>query len=249
MNRAGWEYLARTGFESCQPCKAGDLPYAKPWVDPESWIPWDEISSVLCLACGGGQQSVLFASLGCDVTVVDLSPEQLRLDRVTAERFDLSLETIEADMCDLSQLHGWDFDLVYQAVSACYVPDVRKVYDHVFNVLKPGGYYRVEHWTPLHLQLPQHSPWDGAGYRVVHPQTRSSPVQWREWDSNGRENPTCWHYIHSLDSLIGGLCEAGFVIERFRERKGHDLAAEPGSPAHLAAYVPPFFTIFSRRVS
>jgi SAM-dependent methyltransferase len=248
MNRAGWGHLARNACEFCRPCRREDLAYATQLLDPQSWIPWDRIRSVLCLASGGGQQGPLFASLGYDVTVVDLSPEQLQLDRVTAKQFGLNLSCVEADICDLSPFYGRQFDLVYQAVSACYVPDVRKVYEQVFRVLKPNGYYRVDHWSPIHLQLPQYGAWDGGAYRIVHPQTTRRPIQWREWKADGSENPTCWHYIHSLDRLIGDLCEAGFAIERFEERQGGDLSAEPGSSAHLAAFVPPFFAILSHRL-
>ena len=39
---------------------------------------------VLCLAGGGGQQSVIYSLLGADVTVFDLTPEQLDRDRAAA---------------------------------------------------------------------------------------------------------------------------------------------------------------------
>ena len=39
---------------------------------------------VLCLAAGGGQQSVAFALLGANVTVFDLSETQLEHDRLAA---------------------------------------------------------------------------------------------------------------------------------------------------------------------
>jgi len=109
---------------------------------------------VLCLACGGGQQAALFASLGYRVTLADISPDQLQIDRAVAEEYGLKIELVEADMLDLSRLHGRQFDLVYQAVSACYVPDVQRLYREVARVIKPGGWYRVEHWNPVQLQLP-----------------------------------------------------------------------------------------------
>jgi SAM-dependent methyltransferase len=189
----------------------------------------------------------MLAYLGYEVTVVDLSPRQLNLDRVTAERNGLQVECVEGDISDLSQLHGREFDLVYQAVSACYIPSVRRLYDEVYQVLKPGGHYRVEHWTPFQMQLPQYGSWDGGAYRMVLPQNTREPVQWREWDDNGKERPTCWHYIHSLDELIGQLCEAGFTIKRFAETQTGDLSSGPGTYSHLAAFVPPFFAMLSQR--
>ncbi|MDP9121488.1 MAG: hypothetical protein M3O15_09000, partial [Acidobacteriota bacterium] len=41
--------------------------------------------------------------------------------------------------------------------------------------------------------------------------------------------------------------DAGFEILRFAEPYRGDESAEPGSPEHLAAYLPPFFTLLARR--
>ena len=101
--------------------------------------PRPEERSVLCLAAGGGQQGPLFASLGLEVTVVDISPAQLETDREVAHRRGLAIETVEADMLDLSQLHGAGFDLVYQPVSALYVPDVPALDREVARTLRPGA--------------------------------------------------------------------------------------------------------------
>lgn len=246
INRASWDYLARHGTE--RPCVSEDFAYARSLLDPEGWIPWNELRSVLCLAGGGGQQGPLLAFLGLKVTVFDLSPQQLSLDRATARRHGVSLECVEGDMCCLERLQGRQFDLVYQPVSSCYVPDVRAMYRGVFQLLTPGGYYRVEHRNPIQLQLPQYGAWDGTGYRIIHTQAPNRPVRWREWDEKGKEKPTSQQYIHPLQTSIGDLCDVGFTIDCFQERQLQDPSADPGSPPHLAAYVPPSFTILSRRL-
>ena len=252
VNRRAWAYLAHHNCDSSQPYGPDEFAYAQDWLDREGWIPWDDVASVLCLAASGGQQAPLFAALDRYVTSVDISAEQLQLDRAVAERHGLQIECLEADMLDLSPLYGYEFDLVYQAVSACYIPDPRRLYQEVFRVLRPGGYYRVEHWNPVHMQLSQTAPWDGEAYRVARPQQADHPVPWDMWnESEDAPEPamTCWHYIHSLNTLIGGLCEAGFSIRHFAETRPSDAAAEPGTDEHLAAYLPPFFTLFAQRES
>jgi SAM-dependent methyltransferase len=247
INRKGWGYLARNGCDASLPYGPEHFARAREWLDAQAWIPWGKVGSVLCLGAGGGQQAPLFSSLNCQVTVVDLSPDQLQQDQKVAERYGFDIECIEADMLDLSLMHGREFDLVYQAISACYVPDVHRLYKEVFRVLKPGGYYRVEHWNPVHVQLSEIELWNGQGYCIVHPQTPGEPVPWTAWNEKGPEpSPMCWHYIHPLGHLIGGLCEAGFVILRFEETCQGDLSAEPGTHLHLAAYLPPFFTLFAQ---
>lgn len=246
VNRQGWDELARAGCEASQPWGAAQLRNASAWLDAAGWIPWPEIKRVLCLGAGGGQQVPLFAALGCRVTSVDLSAEQLRLDAEVARRHGLEIECVEADMLDLGLLYGSDFDLVYQPVSACYVPDVRQLYLEVSRVLRPGGWYRVEHWNPVQIQLAEGGAWSGRDYRIVHPQRSDRPVVWSAAQPGPEGTPTCWHYVHPLHDLIGGLGDAGFEILRCEESIAGDPAAEPGTQQHLAAYLPPFFSLFAR---
>src|SRR5215469_11301052 len=117
VSRDAWALLVKHGCDSSQPYGPEHFSFAKSWLDSQRWIPWKRVQSVLCLACGGGQQAPLFASLGCQVVLVDISPEQLTIDRQTAEQHGFAIECIEADMLDLSTLYGRNFDLVYQAVS------------------------------------------------------------------------------------------------------------------------------------
>lgn len=247
VNRRAWEYLATRGYPSTQPYGSHHFAHARELLDPHGWIPWDEVDSVLCLGASGGQQVPFFASLGCRVTAVDLCPEQLERDREVAEQHGLTVECVEADMLDLATLHGREFDLVYQAISACYVPDVHRLYCEVSRVLRLGGCYRVEHVNPVGLQLSDTAAWNGRGYCIVRPQQPNEPVPWTAPSEDGvGPAVTCWQYIHPLDHLIGGLAAAGFIIRRFAERAVGDLSAEPGSYAHVAAYVPPFFTLLAQ---
>jgi SAM-dependent methyltransferase len=249
VSRGAWAYLAKHGCDSCQPYGPEHFGAARAWLDSRKWLPWKRIRSVLCLACGGGQQAPLFASLGCEVTLADISPDQLAVDREAAKQHGFKIHCVEADMLQLTELYGREFDLVYQAVSACYVPDVRRLYAEVNRVTKPGGYYFVQHWNPVHVQLAANRTWDGTAYRVMRPQTPGKPIRARLAgdENNGAAKVDCWHYIHPLKHLIGGLCDAGFYILRFAESEDSDVSAEPGTHAHLAAYLPSFYTIFARR--
>ncbi len=130
---------------------------------------------ILCLASGGGQQSAVFGLLGAQVTVVDFSEKQLEGDRKAAAHYGFDVTTIQADMRDLSSSADSSFDLVYQAPSMAYIPDVGRVYAEVARVLRTGGYYRVAHTNPA-IEFIEMSSWDGEGYRISVPTlyTRSS---------------------------------------------------------------------------
>lgn len=247
VNLRAWTYLAKRGYSSTLPFGPHHLSHARELLDPQSWIPWDTIKTVLCLGAGGGQQVPLLASLDCRVTAVDLCPDQIERDRAVTEQYELGVELIEGGMLDLTALHDRALDLVYQALSACYVPDVRQLYREVVRVPRPGGYYRVEHANPITMQLSDPEVWDGHAYRLVRPQQPGEPIPWTVPGEDTPESPVvCWHYLHPLDHLIGGLGDAGLVVLHFAERAAGDRSAEPETYGHLAAYVPPFFTLLAQ---
>jgi SAM-dependent methyltransferase len=202
---------------------------------------------VLCLASGGGQQAPLFASLDCRVTSADICPEQLRRDLITARRHGYEIECLEADMLDLSAVYGRDFDLVYQAISSCYIPNVRNLYAEVSKVLRAGGYYRVEHWNPTSMQLADDRRWTGRGYELVRPYLSGQRYTWRDETHHEGEATECWHYIHTLSDLIGGLCEAGFAILHFTERGTKADLGVPESESHVYSYALPFFSLYAQK--
>lgn len=249
VNRKAWERLARQGNESSKPFGSGEFCCARQMLDPDAWINWEEVRHVLCLASGGGQQAPMFASLDCRVVSADLSQEQLRLDQRTALRHGLDIECVQADMLDLSALYGREFDLVYQAISACYVPNVRRLYAEISRVLKPGGYYRVEHWNPVNMQLSDDQRWTGRGYELTRPCVSGRMHVWKSLDAGTGGLTECWHYIHSLADLLGGLCDANFHILRYTERGGGNDSAPAGSGPHVEAFVRPFFTLYAQKAA
>ena len=77
---------------------------------PEEWMAKIK-GKVLALASGGGQQGPLLAAAGYDVTVADVSPEQLAQDRMAAERDSLVIRTVQASMSDLSVFKQDEFGI------------------------------------------------------------------------------------------------------------------------------------------
>jgi SAM-dependent methyltransferase len=184
------------------------------------------------------------------VTLLDLSPGQLSVDRALAEENSYDIEILQGDMLDLSRLHGRAFDLVYQPISACYVPDVERLYRQVARTLRPGGYYQVEHLNSTQVQLDDHQPWDGSAYRIVRPQQTTEPVTLPWWLTipDGKDlGVPLQHFTHSLDQLIGGLGRAEFDVLGFTERTHGDPDDPPGSFWHQCAFLPPYFSMLARR--
>lgn len=242
VNRNGWQRLSRQRCASSQPLVQVHPETARAELDPRHWLTWPEITTVLCLAGGGGQQGVRFAALGCEVLVADVSSEQLRRDREAAQLHCVPIETMQLDMYDLGALGERQFDLVYQPVSSCYVPDLARLFTQIAEHVRPSGWYWSEHYEATHIQLDAACPWDGQAYRIARPLVEGAPVPWTSAD--GLVQIT--HYLHGAGAIAGGICEAGFAIRRFAAEPATGAAA-PGEARHLASYLPPFLTVLAQR--
>jgi len=214
-----------------------------------SWLPETlRGCEVLCLAAGGGKHGPLYAAAGARVTVVDLSGGMLELDRQVARERGLDLELVQTSMDDLGMFAAGRFDLVIHPVSTCYVPHVAAVFQEVARVTRTGGLYVSQHKSPVSLQATL-EPAASGRYEIVHPlpmeASAAGPLP-AAVPSRLRE-PGTQEFVHSLTSLLGGICRAGFSIEDVQEPDHSATAAPPGSFAHRAAFVPPYLRVLARR--
>ncbi len=254
-NRSRWKEYVEEDFQ-----------YTRPWLTLErseiESFAWGEIEvmpepyrylypqcvfrnaagkDVLCLASGGGQQSAAFGLLGARVTVVDFCAAQLRSDREAARHHGYRVRAIEGDMRDLSRLRDESFDLVFQAISICFVPEVREVYREVARVLRNGGLYRVGHINPATFLVGEGA-WDGNGYAIDAPFFGGLIP-----DEYGDET---FEYRHLFSDMFNGLVETGFRIRGVWEdprHRLHDPAAQPGTAEHLLGFVQQYFCILAQK--
>lgn len=254
-NSERWQALARNNAIFTRPHLDLDPTSARELID--FWGNMGDLSgrSVLCLASGGGQQSVAFALLGATVTVTDLSTAQLERDRLAADHYGLQIRTVEADMRDLSALEPAAFDLVYQPYSINFVPDATMVFEQVARVLRPGGHYHFQCANPAFAGLLSES-WDGQGYPLRLPYLQGEQIDYNDepWVFRG-EMPTesirrPREYRQTLATLINGLAARGFVILGVQEENlgQPDIDAAPGTTEHFTAVAPPwlrFWTSYS----
>lgn len=216
------------------------IPYPFYELYPTSFMQNVAGKKVLCLAAGGGQQSAIFGLLGAQVTVADLTQGQLDGDETAAAHYGYPITTIQADMRDLSALPRSAYDLVFQADSLAYVPNVRQVYTQVAQVLRPGGLYRVKHTQPAVHRIA----WNGTTYEISAPYAET--IQHRE--DGGIE------FRHCLDDSFNGLLDNGFAIQRVHESPYAQQAnilnqATPGSWEHEMRFVAGGFVIIAQKTA
>ena len=244
-NRTAWDRLAKKQDRLATPARDEDFNDPLASVDGMGWLGGDVRGKrLLCLAAGGGRQGPIYAAAGAEVTVVDLSPAMLELDREVARQRQLKVRTIEASMDDLSAIGDGSFDIVIHPVSTCYVPDVRPVYLEVARVLVAGGIYVSQHKQPTSLQA-DIEPHQGS-YRVKHGYYQKTALPSESKPNLIREDGTL-EYVHRWEELLGAMCLAGFSIEALSEPMHSKRDAIPGSFAHRSTMIAPYVRIKARR--
>ena len=110
-NRQRWNALASANIEWSQPFLDYTPEKAAAYIGRYDIIKDVAGKNVLCLASGGGQDSVCFGLLGAEVTVLDLSDVQLTRDREAAAHHGLAVTALQGDMRDLARFAANTFDI------------------------------------------------------------------------------------------------------------------------------------------
>lgn len=103
--------------------------------------------SMLDVACGAGQISILASRAGINVTGVDIAPNSIDSARARAAREGLDARFDEGDAENLPYADE-SFDVVTTLVGAMFAPQPEKVAREFVRVCKPGGRMLMVNWTP-----------------------------------------------------------------------------------------------------
>jgi ubiquinone/menaquinone biosynthesis C-methylase UbiE len=260
-NENKWDELVLSDVPCGRPKTDLNPQKAKEWLDKENILGDLTNKKVLCLASGGGQQSIGFALLGADVTVTDFSEEQLKKDKEVAEKYSKDIRIIKTDMRDLSMFEDNEFDIVYQPYSINYVLEIDKVFDEVERVTKIGGIYHLMFHNPyVHgswrdgcwgSQWEKEDLWKEKGYPVWQPykeglKIKTSDPTWNFYDSEGKEVKlqAPQEFKHTLSTIINGLTNRNFKIIKFDEYIGEYFDTEPGTWEHYTSVAPPWLFLW-----
>ena len=201
---------------------------------PQRWFPPLQGANVLCLASGGGQQGPVLAAAGANVTVFDNSPAQLKQDQLVAERESLPLRTVEGDAADLSMFADDSFDLIFNPCSTVFMPDVRAVWKECARVLRPDGILMTGSMNSVHYIFDLYKADEGileVAHSIPYSDLTSIPKEDLE---ELIEKGLPVEFGHSLTDLIGGQCDAGFVITDMYEDYMLDSPLHKYHPSYLA---------------
>lgn len=270
-NRRMWERLARAGIPYTRPQGRPPKTAAalRRFIDPRGRLADVRLEGarVLALAAGGGWDAVVFAKLGAETTLFDISRRQLATVRELARREGVrivrsarrpmaagSLRFAQGNMKDLSRFPASSFDVVWHCHSLVFVDDAPRVLGEVGRVLAPGGTYVLSTMHPTTLRL--YGTYDGRGWRPLQPYFESGPVPHEDehagvWEF-GRKKvvaPTL-EFAHTFETIVNGLAAAGTVVDGLWEFSPEppDPRAAPGSDEHLESIFPAFIEVRARKL-
>lgn len=237
-NQTAWDAEARRDSPWSRPVEADVVSRARAgeWVVhltpsplPADWLGEVKGRDILCLAGAGGQQAPVLAAAGANVTVFDLSSEQLRRDADVAQRDGLALRLEQGDMRNLARFGDEVFDLIVHPISNQYVPNIAPVWAECHRVLRPGGILLSSFYNPVVF---------------VADRVPRVPVPWSDLASFGQTQPNAGRPLlfgHSLLDQIGGQISAGFVLTGYFEEM------HPAPRFDIERYVPAFIATRSAR--
>ena len=222
MNRLAWDHEAERGniwtdgctHEAVMDAKSGKVEIIlTPFKNvPASWLGTTAGKKILCLACGGGQQGILLAAAGASVTVLDISPKQIEQEKRIAAREGLQVEALQGDMLDLSRFGDDTFDMIYNPTSTCFVDDILSVYTQCNRIVKDDGYLLTSVTNPVLYMFDEKKEQKGKlSVKYTLPFSDTKSLSKKELEKRLRKYDTI-EFSHTLDLLLGGICESGFSI-------------------------------------
>ncbi|MEL6720391.1 MAG: class I SAM-dependent methyltransferase [Bacteroidota bacterium] len=264
-NEKKWDELARNGVLCSQPKLELTPEKAMVYINRHGFYEESLVGKhILCLASGGGQQSIAFALLGGKVTLVDFSEEQLKKDQLVAQKYQQQIRIVKSDMRELSFCKAEEFDIVYQPYSINYIPSVDKVFDEVSRVLKPNGLYDIMFHNPYvhgswkdgcwEAAWKTEELWDGRGYPIWQPYKDGYPIQTLDpnWNFTNAQQEDVkiaspQEYRHTMSTIMNGLISRGLEIVNYKEEAGTAYEEQPGTWEHYKSCLPPWIYMLSRK--
>lgn len=253
-----WEQLAKAGMNYTRP--VGRPPKSRAgmrrFMDPRGRLKGIRLqrARVLGLAAGGGWDPVIFARLGAETTVFDISPTQLKTVRDLAARQRVKIRLVRGNMKDLSVFPDASFDIVWHCHSLVFVDDAVRVLTEVGRVLAPGGTYLLSTMHPTTLRL--YGTYKSGGWVPKLSYFEDKPVPYTsEWDMTwtyrGKKlvAPTI-EYGHRFETIVNGMVAAGMVVDGIWEFSPGppEPNARLGSEAHLDTLFPAFIEVRGRKI-
>jgi len=205
---------------------------------PHVWFPGINGLKVLYLASGGGQQAQIFAALVAEVTLLDASPNQLTQDEYVTKREDLNIRIVEGDMSDLSAFEDHSYELIFNPPSTMFVPELVPIWCECYRVLNAGGLLMIGFMNPDEYIFDDVAIAKKGVLEVKHslPYVEYEKKLSQELLEQRIHNKDMFHFSHTMETQLGGLLKAGFLITDFYEDRRPEEDSNP-----IRHYMPSYY--------
>lgn len=195
---------------------------------PHEWFGELKGKKILGLASGGGQQMPVFAALGAICTVLDYSKEQLKSERMVAEREGYGIEIIRGDMTERLPFPDECFDLIFHPVSNCYVEEVKPIWKECYRVLKHSGILLAGLDNGINYLFADDE-------KEVVNSFPFNPLKNEEQRKQLESAGDGVQFSHTLEEQIGGQLEAGFrLTDLYEDTNGEGRLHQLNIPCFIA---------------
>lgn len=229
--REGWEWGVPTDHEAFEAAKAGvwDVKLTPVKYVPHTWFGELKGKKLLGLASGGGQQMPIFAARGAECTVLDYSDEQLKSERLVAEREGYAIDIVKADMTRPLPFEDESFDIIFHPVSNCYVEKVEPIWRECFRVLKPGGALLAGTDNSINYLF------DGEDETAMVNSLPFNPLKNPQQMAQLEACDGGIQFSHTIEEQIGGQLKAGFCLtDLYEDTNGEGRLHELNVPCFIA---------------
>ena len=176
--------------------------------------------SLLHLQCHFGIDTMSWARLGATVTGLDFSDEAIKLARSLSDELKIPARFVCADLYDAPSAVEGKFEVVFTSYGAItWLPEMRRWAQVVAHFLEPGGFFYIADQHPFASIFNNQD--DATELGILFPYFREDMIL----SSSGRDyaDPTYLNehdnaeWIHTVDSIVSSLIDAGLQIEFFHE--------------------------------
>lgn len=206
--REGWEWGQAIDHSTYEAAQEGiwDVKLTPTKYVPHEWFGELRGKKVLGLASGGGQQMPIFSALGAICTVLDYSEEQLKSERIVAERERYHIEIIRGDMTKKLPFEDESFDLIFHPVANCYVEEVKPIWRECYRILKPSGILLAGMDNGINFLFADDDEREVINSLPFNPLKNPEQMEQLEKTDSGVQ------FSHTLEEQLGGQLEAGFRL-------------------------------------
>jgi SAM-dependent methyltransferase len=176
--------------------------------------------SLLHLQCHFGLDTLSWARLGAAVTGLDFSNEAIKLARALSEELKIPARFVCADLYEATTVLEDKYDVVFTSYGAItWLPDMRRWAQIIATSLKPDGFFYIADQHPFASIFNNAD--EASELAIQYPYFRQEIILSSGGQDYADPSYKNEHYnaewIHTVDSIVGSLIEAGLQIEFFHE--------------------------------